>query len=194
MNGFLKGYLMFLLCLFSAGCGGGSTGTGNTVFFTSSLKTGTTGAVFANFSGVTFANSTSARFNPVQSANTMNFTLKSVVTSNSGGTIKNSDIDINRISFTYTPVNNPAFSVNPPTFIPTTPVVAYSGNLTPGGTLDIQNVPVLWDNDILQIGTNLGSATGVFQYIVGVTFSGTEVNTGIPVNNTITISAFVQKK
>jgi len=124
----------------------------------------------------------------------MNFTLKSVVTSNSGGTIKNSDIDINKISFTFTPVNNPAFTVNPPTFIPSAPTLAYSGSLTSGGTLDIQNVPVLWDNDILQIGTNLGSATGLFQYIVGVTFTGTEVNTGTVVSNTINISAFVQKK
>jgi hypothetical protein len=188
MNRLCIGFLMILLTFLISGCGGGeTTGNGNTVFISSSIKTGTTGAVFANFSGAVFSNISGTRLNPVQSANLMNFTVKSTPYSTIG-TIKNSDVNISSISYTFTPKGNA------PTFIPTSPTLAYAGLLTPNGTLDIQNVPILWDNDIQQILIGLGATSGLFQYDVGVTFTGIEVNTGAVLKNTITISAFIQKK
>lgn len=188
MDKLLRKILVLMFVLFLSGCGNsGSTGNGNTVFITSSLKQGTTGAVFANFSGAIFANLSGTRFNPVQSANLMNFTLKSTPYSASG-TFKNSDVIVSNIACTFTPVS-PA-----PSFVATAPNTAYSGLLTPGGTLDIDNVPILYDEDIKNILILLGPNRGLFEYNVSVTFTGVEANTGMKLYTTSRFSAFIQKK
>jgi len=171
MSSFLKGCFLVLLVSVLAGCGGGGTnGEGNTVYITSSIKTGTSGVVFANTSS--------------SSANSMNFTINSYPYSTSGS-IKNSNVIINNISFSFTP------SGVSPTFTPTHPSITYSGLITPSGSLDIQNVPVLWDADIVNIRSAVGS--GTFQYNVVATFSGVETNTGKTVSTTSNFSAIVEK-
>ncbi len=184
MKRFCMGAITVLLGLIIAGCGGsGTTGNGNTVFISASIKSGTTGAVFANFSGATFNNHSSV----LTAANPMSFTIKSTPYLTSG-TVPNSDVNISNITFAFTPLNGA------PAFTPTSPSVPYAGTITPGGSLDINNVPILWDQDVLNIVTALGTSKGIFQYNVGVTFTGIEVNTGATLNTSINVSAFVEKK
>jgi len=175
MSSFLKGCFLVLLVSVLAGCGGGGTnGEGNTVYITSSIKTGTSGVVSANSSG----------------ASDMNFTINSYPYSTSGS-IKNSNVVINSISFAFTPVL--VSSGVPPSFTPTHPSITYSGLITPGGSIDIENVPVLWDADIANILAGLGANTGTFQYNVVATFSGVETNTGKAVSTTSNFSVLIVK-
>jgi hypothetical protein len=176
----LKWFFSILILVFIAGCGSnGSVSTGNTVYIQASIKPSTTGVVFANMSGSTIKTP----------ANLMNFTIKSTPYSTTG-TIPNSDVNIQSVSFKYTPIP-PA-----PAFTPTFTSVPYAGLLTPGGTLDISNVPILYDNDLTHISAaaiSLGLVGQTLQYIVDVTFHGEEVNTGANLSNTINISASVDQ-
>ncbi len=185
MKRLLMGIIAVLLGISLAACGsgGGATGNGNTVFISANIKSGTTGAVFANFSGVVFKNHSSV----LTSANPMNFTVKSTVY-NVTGTIPNSDVLINNMTFTFTPMNGA------PVFTPSVSSVPYSGLITPNGSIDISNVPILWDIDVQNIKVAAGSSKGQFQYNVGVTFHGVEVNTGQALSAPINVSAFVQIK
>lgn len=174
-------FLMVAVCFVITACGGsGSTGNGNTVYISASIKEGTSGAVFANFSGVVFNNNSSV----LTSANPMNFTITSTpfITT---GTVPLSDVNITNILFTFAPVNGA------PSFTPVAPSVSYAGQLTPGGSLDIDNVPVLWDMDVQNIVAAAGGVEGQYQYNVIGTFTGVEVNTGAALNTAVNFSAFV---
>lgn len=178
--------ILFLFLM--AGCGNqGSPGNGNTVYMQATIKQSTTGAVFANVSGVRFSNRSTA----VTVPNSMSFTIKSTVYP---GTTKipASDVDIRSIDFAYTPVTSLS-----PSFTPTVSSLPYSGNLPAGGTLNIDNVPILWTQDIAQIvnsARSLGISNQTLQYRVDLTFHGREVNTGADLSNTINVSAFVAVK
>jgi hypothetical protein len=178
--------------LLIVGCGNqGSPGNGNTVYMQTTIKQGSTGAVFVNVSGVRFSNRSTA----VTVPNSMSFTIKSNVYP-STSKIPASDVDINSIGFSYTPVINQPGTV-PPTFLPTVPSLPYSGNLPAGGTLNIDNVPILWNDDLTQIinsARTLGISNKTLQYKVDLTFHGKEVNTGVDLSNTINVSAFVTVK
>jgi hypothetical protein len=97
------------------------------------------------------------------------------------GTIVNSNVQINRISYKYTPVA-PA-----PAFTPSVLSFAWPGTLPPGGTEDFDNVPILWPQDF----ATFAAACGVNnQYDVTVTFTGVEVNTGATLSTDTHISVF----
>lgn len=175
MNWFWMRFPIILSLLFVAGCGsGGSVGTGNTVFIQSSIKTGTSLIVFANISSSDWT------------SNPLSFTIKSTpYSTTSSSPIPNSDVLINKAYFKYTPVGA-APDFNPPTVS----IKDYALLITPGGSGNIENVTILYAQDLQKIASLGGS--GVHQYKVDVTFAGTEVNTGASLSNTISASAFVQ--
>jgi len=98
--------------------------------------------VFANFSGAVFANSSSTRFNPVKTEIPMNFyTDIENFFQNTGGTIKNSDVNITNISFYIHPVPT-ALNKSPSFYSDISirfPIQGYC--LRPD--TDITNVPIL---------------------------------------------------
>jgi hypothetical protein len=194
VNFFLRGFC-FVLLLTVFGCGNeGAPGNGNTVFMQSTIKQGTTGAVFTNVSGFTFRNLSSVR--TATTPNSMSFTINSTVYPNANK-INASDIDIFEMDFSYAPLEFAPGKLAP-AFTPSVPRVPYSGRLTPGGSLDISNVPVIWPNDLTQILDTAQfinvPAGSVLPYRVSVTFLGREVNTGIALSNTINIGAFIAVK
>lgn len=181
-----------LFILLMVGCGNqGSPGNGNTVYMQATIKQGSTGAVFANVSGVRFSNVSTA----VTVPNSMSFTLKSTVYPGTSK-IPASDVDISSIGLSFTPAEYQPGSVSP-SFTPAVSTVFYSGNLPAGGTLNIDNVPILFNDDLTQIinsARSLGIANKTLQYKVDLTFHGREVNTGMNLSNTINVSAFVAVK
>jgi len=177
-----------LIVLSITGCGNeGDPGNGNTVYFQSSIKSATTGAIFANISG----NSIDA-MTILSGPNNMSFTLQSYVYTHST-TIPSSDIDIKRIDFAFTPLEYEPGKTSPK-FTPTFKSILYSGRLTPAGSLNIENVPILYGYDLQQIFDETNTALiddKILKYQVDVTFTGTEVNTGVSLSNTINVTAFV---
>jgi hypothetical protein len=171
MNRFWKGFITSLLLLFITGCGGGgTTGNGSTVFISASVKAGAPQAIFYHMSsGLPTANSTS-------------FTVTSTKY-NTTGTVPASDVQINRVSYRFTPYS-PA-----PAFTPSVTSFAWAGALTPGGTADLDNVPVLWPADYAAFGTACGSSLS-YKYDATVTISGVEVNTGATLSTDVHISVF----
>lgn len=175
------------------GCGNeGDPGNGNTVYFQSSIKSASTGAIFANISGASTSTMT-----VLSAPNSMSFTLQSYVYPHST-TIPSSDIDINRIDFAFTPLEYEPGKTSP-TFTPTFRTILYSGRLTPAGSLNIENVPILDDYDLQQIYNSANTANPlidnkILKYKVDVTFTGKEVNTGVNLSNTINVTAFVEKR
>lgn len=175
------------------GCGNqGDPGNGNTVYMQASLTPNTTGVatanVFSNMSGSPFANMTT-----VASANMLSFTINSKIYPNANK-IPVSDIIIDSISFTYTPQEYAPGKLSP-SFVPTLSKLSYSGNLPAGGSLKIDNVPILWNNDLISIrnyvnANNIPTGTAL-QYKVGVTFHGIEVNTSTALSNSINVGAVV---
>lgn len=169
-----------LLC---AGCGSeGQSGSASTVYMEASTKSGTTGAVFANVSGANSVNYT---------VNQMSYTLTSKIYP--GVTkIPASTIEISSVNITYTPVITNLCS--PTVFNPVNGVVNIPRTLLAGGSVDVENVPVLYPTDMEQIFSSAPAGTRVCQYDVDMTFNGTEVNTGINVSKRITSTAYVAIK
>jgi hypothetical protein len=185
----------FVFLLVVVGCGNqGAPGNGNTVFMQATIKQGTTGAVFTNVSGFTFRNISSVR--TATTPNSMSFTINSTIYPNANKILA-SDIDVFEMDFSYTPLEFAPGRLSP-AFVPTVPRVPYSGRLTAGGSLAIDNVPIIWPNDLNQILDNaqfIGVPAGsVLPYRISVTFLGREVNTGINLSNTISIGAFIAVK
>src|SRR5689334_7230765 len=118
MKWFVSLVLIFMMAVFISACGSsGSTGNGNTVFITGSTKTATPLIAFAHISS-----------NGAFVADQLSFTIKSTPY-NSTGTVKNSDVNINKVTFKYTPVSQGA-----PAFAPVVTFKDYGVSLTPGGT------------------------------------------------------------
>lgn len=177
-------FVTVLISLLCAGCGSeGQSGNASTVYIDYiSTKAGTTGAVFANVSGANSAN---------YSANQMSYTLASKVYPGSTK-IPASTIEIANVSIAYSPVITALCA--PPVFNPVNGIVNIPRSLLPGGTVDVENVPVLYPSDMVQIYASVPAGTRVCQYDVAMTFNGTEVNTGIRVSKAITSTAYVSIK
>ncbi len=148
----IKLYIVGALSIFLlAGCGGGTSGPANTVFVSASTKDGTALAVFPHFSS-----------NGAFTGNTVSITFKSTpYTTNSS--VDKSDVIINRVDFKYTPAN----------FTPALSSLNFTLSVTPGGTTDLDNLPVLQASDFSQI-----ILTGISSTTIDLTFYGVEVNTG----------------
>jgi len=169
MNKFVKGFFVILLGFFIAGCGsGGTNGQGNTVYISAYTKNGASGVAFAHYS------STGAFV-----GNTLSYTIKSTAYSIATA-ITNSDVTINKFTFSYTPVSGA------PAFTPAVPSVTRSYNVSPGGTTDIDNIAVMASDDLTRIISAGGAANTLYYYTLNLTFSGIENNTGATVSTTVT--------
>jgi hypothetical protein len=174
MDRFWKGFFSILLVFFIAGCGsGGTSGRGNTVYISGSIKDGTSVAAYAHYSS-----------NCQFVGNTLSFTIKSTPYSTADA-IKNSDVLIKKIAFSYTPVSGA------PAFTPTVSSESIGGTVTAGGTWSLTGQPVLYSQDLVSInaaGASLGSTQ---QYDLYVTFTGKEVNTGTVLITSVPATVYV---
>jgi hypothetical protein len=166
-----KGYY-FMLMIFALamlpGCGGGGDGHGATVYIQASIEDGAPAAIATT---ATTVNNTS-------------FTVKSTAY-NSSGTVVNSNVQLNRISYSFTP----AVGSGLPAFTPTVQYISWPGGLLePGGTENVENVFVLWPVDLPAFVTACGASHS--SYDAKVTISGEEVNTGIDLSASTTITVF----
>lgn len=175
MNGFRLKISTLLLLVFIAGCGGGSgtSGNGNTVYISASTKSGAPAAIFAHLSS-----------NGLLTVNTTSFTVKSTAYTTTG-TVPPSDVQINRVSYLFSPVTPGA-----PAFTPTVLGIAWPGTVLPGSTADLSNVPVIWPQDLARFaGVTVCNGQG-YQYDATVTIAGTEVNSGASLSTDVHLSVF----
>jgi hypothetical protein len=182
-----------LFMFFLTGCGsGGSAGTGNTVFITAGITTGTSGSVFKNVSSAT--------------VNDMSITLTSHAYSAAAPSIvPNSDVTIDSITLgfipqTYTGTDDSGNTVTgmSPTFTPqyTNNPQGVGGLVPAGGTLRIDGIPIIGPADLVTFSLakhTLGLLYVEFRYTVNVTFHGVEVNTGKGLSTTIPIGVAIQE-
>jgi len=183
MHSYISVLVTVLLLITCAGCGNeGQSGNASTVYMEASTKGASDGAVFVNVSGANSSN---------YSVNQMSFTLASKIYP---GTTKipASTIQIDSVSMAYTPVITNLCT--PPVFNAVNGVVNIPRTLPAGGSVDVDNVPMLYPSDMLQIYAGVPSGIRVCQYDVSMMFNGVEVNTGINVSKSINTTAYVSIK
>lgn len=176
-------FVGIIFLLFIAGCGGsGGDGTGDTVFLTAGITTGTSGSVFANISSV----------------NSMSITLTSNAYTTTS-TVPRSNVRIDSVTLNYTPLNYTGINSLGTTVVGISPTFTpqYANNpqgvgglVPPGGTLKIDGIPFLGSVDLvnLAIAANTLNLEFVeFQYTASITFHCTEVNTGNGLSVTVPI-------
>jgi hypothetical protein len=174
MDRFWKGFFSILLVFLIAGCGsGGTSGRGNTVYISGSIKDGTSTVAFAHYSS-----------NCVLVGNTLSFTIKSTPYSTADA-IKNSDVLIKKIAFSFTPVSGA------PAFTPTVSSESIGGNVTAGGTWSLSGETVIYPQDFTHIVDAKASLGSIQQYDLYVTFTGKEVNTGTVLITSIPATVYV---
>jgi len=172
MRSLFKGCFLFLLISILAGCGGGGTnGNGNTVYIQAALKSGTS-VPFVHYSS-----------NGALTGNRLSYVVSSYPYSKADA-IKNSNVVINKISYTFTPaLGSVAFS-------PSIPYTTVSGLIAPEGDWTF-NDTIMFSADVDAITAN-GAASGTLQqYDLKVTFTGTEVNTGTILSTSLNSSVYV---
>lgn len=173
-----------LLMLIVSACGDQGVSGGRTVYMTSSLKQGTTGIVFGRYS----VNSIPQRV--LLAPNPVNFTLVSKPYTDKS-TIKISDVVVDSITVSFSPQSNSMGSISN-TFTSSlfSAPFPYSGSLTANGTLDIENIPILRENDLSSIcgGVTLPTTQN---YSVNIRFYGKEITTGIGLSAESSIRASV---
>lgn len=173
------------LSLFIFSCGGsGSSATsasGTSVQITASITTGTAVSAVSTYDGTTFSDATGS------------FTLTSSIFS---GALHASDVTLNSIDVTYTPlvydaVNNlvsPSFG---------TGVVFHrgvSGIVPAGGTLNLSNLIIFGSLVGVQSNTAVTSlldGVTALHYRANITFNMTENDTNTPMTCTITMDLFL---
>lgn len=159
------------------GCGGsGAVGLGNTVYVTASPKDGAPLAAFKEYSTSKPFSSTST-FTDVSSSATASYTLTSTVYSGMTG----SYVNIIGPTLTYTQdITTAGYQVK------SVPIAALpwglTSGLTAGGTVDVDNVPVVMSN-IDAVKSNYFTTTSAtlpikFKYDVAASFTGSEATGG----------------
>jgi hypothetical protein len=162
------------------GCGGsGAAGLGNTVYITASPKTGTSLAAFKTYSSSKPFSSTSTftDVTPSTSTTTASYTLQSNVYTGMTG----SYVNITGPTLSYTQDISAAGYQTKSVPIAAFPYGITSG-LSAGGTVDVENVPVVMAN-IDAVKANFFTSDSAilpikFKYDVAASFTGSEATGG----------------
>lgn len=168
-------FLMVCVMLGLAACGGGDGASGgaslaSTVRVNASIKNGESLAVFDSLAA--------------GAGSSTSFTLTSTVL-DSLSSITASEVNIKSIQMKYIPMTASDMTMSPA--LPDPPPIYISTTISPGGSGDIDNVPMMANTVYTYLYNNyyptlLANAGLTYQYNVVVNFYGIEVLTGKSVN------------